>query len=198
MAAIVGVIGLLLRLVAGLVALIGQGVQAVIARRERALRKKERLGLGVEDVAEQGERVLDANGVDLDQEPARDLLAALVFVVVCLGRGWRRFDPVAAGMSDPDSAAEHALAHDVRVAGEQLNAWLAAVSDEPEPRPTLGIVHHLAAAFARRVDDAVRAETLLSLDDACLAAGPRTVLQDEMIDLLAETLGVDLVLEGEA
>jgi len=38
---------------------------------------------------------------------------------------------------------------------------------------------------------------LLSLDDACLAAGPGTLHREEMIDPFAETLDVDLVLEGE-
>ncbi|MDN3519791.1 hypothetical protein QWY84_19470 [Aquisalimonas lutea] len=196
-AAVVAVVGLIVQVLGFVVGLLVRGVQALVARREQARREQERLDLTVADVADEGKRILEANDVALEKEPHRDLFAALVFTVTCLGRGRTWFDPAAVGMEAPDHAADHVLLHDVRTAGEQIRQWLDASSDAQRPEPTLGVLHHLAAAFGRKVDPSTRAEALLSLDDACLAAGPRTVLQEAMIDLLAETLDVDLVLEGE-
>ena len=176
---------------------LGWGVQAIVARREQARQDQERLGLTASDVAGEGRSILQAHGVYLDEEPHRDLFAGLVFTVVCLGRGWTRFDPNAAGMGAPERAGDHALVDDVQSAGEQISRSLQSGSDTESPIPTLGVMHHLATALARKVDASTRAETLLSLDDACLAAGPRTILQDEMIDILTESLGVDVLLEGE-
>jgi len=66
------------------------------------------------------------------------------------------------------------------------------------PEAPLGVLYLLARTFADKVDEATRAETLLSLDDACLAAGPRTRLQEAMLDVLAEGLGVEMRLEEAA
>ncbi|MDZ7811004.1 MAG: hypothetical protein U5L11_14215 [Arhodomonas sp.] len=175
-----------------------QGVQAIVARGAQARQARERPGLSAADVAEEGRRILEGQGVELEREPHRDLFAALVFTVACLGRGWRELDPASAGMGQPDTAAGHALADDVCTAGGQLRQWLGGAPEAEDPTAILGVMQQLAAAFAAKVDGPTRAEALLSLDDACLAAGPRTLLQDGMIDILAETLGVEVALEGES
>ncbi|TQE98735.1 MAG: hypothetical protein FKY71_12245 [Spiribacter salinus] len=195
-AMVVAVVGFILQALTLVFRAVGWGVQAIAARKERARQEREQLGLSAADVAGEGERILADHDVALEREPPRDLFAALVFTVTCLGRGQTHFDPNSVGMGRPESAAEHALAEDARVAGEQVRPWLE--SEGESPTPTLGVMHQLARAFASKVDETTRAEALLSLDDACLAAGPRTILQDGMIDILAESLGVDVRLEGES
>ncbi len=170
------------------------GVQWLVARRQLAAAKEDRPGFALAEVAAEGEARLEDHGIDPVSEPARDLLAALTHAVVVLGRGETQFDPAAAGVAEPEHAAAHALATDVRVTGEQLAALLPAPSDEAYPKALVGVAHALAAAYADKVEDAFLGETLLALDDACLAGGPRTVLQEEMIDMLAAAFGVDLVM----
>lgn len=199
----------------GVVQLVARLGAQLADRYERAKAARERLDLSVADVAPVGERLLAQQGVELNAESRRDLFAALVFCMVALGRGRTDFDRAAAGMPAPDSAAEYALAADVRVVGEQVARWLgagagadvgaageegdSAADDGIEmmpPEKPLGVLYVLACAFASRVDEATRAEALLSLDDACLAAGPRTRLQEAMLDVVAEGLGVEILLEG--
>lgn len=187
----------------------------LVERYERAKAARERLDLSATDVAPIGERLLAERGVELELESRRDLFAALVFCMVALGRGRTVFEPAAAGMPAPATAADHALATDIRVVGEQVAGWLGQGAERADamtgaagvdvggiatlpPEQPLGVVHLLARAFASRVDEAARAETLLSLDEACLAAGPRTRLQEAMLDVLAEGLGVEILLERPA
>lgn len=168
------------------------------ARRELEAYERERPRLDPATVAAEGARIAGAQGVDFANEPARDLFAALVFTLVCLGRGHERFDAAWAGMGAPEDAGSYALAHDVRMCGERVMAWLGEAAGALAPETIAGLMHALAVAFADLADEATRAETLLALDDACLAAGPKTLLQEEMIDLLGEALRVELLLEGEA
>ena len=116
--------------------------------------------------------------------------------MVVLGRGSTSFDPEEAGMGEPRGAADYALAEDLRAVGPQLAGCLTGAPEDAGPEEPLGLVHGLAHAFAARVDEASRAETLLALDDACLAGGPRTRLQEAMLDVVAEALGVELRLEA--
>jgi hypothetical protein len=205
----------------GVVQLVAWLSGKLIERAERAKAARERLDISVAEVAPVGERLLAEHGVELAQESRRDIFAALVFCMVALGRGRTVFDRAAAGMPAPETAAAYALAVDVGVVGEQVAEWLdggidgieitdgtdgadgscGAVDDGVEtlpPEVPLGIAYVLARAFASRVDEAGRAETLLSLDDACLAAGPRTRLQEAMLDVVAEGLGVEILPGGEA
>ncbi len=211
---------LVLLLPLGLVQFVAWLGGQVFERYQRPMAARERLELSAADVAPVGERLLAEHGVELKNESRRDLFAALVFCMVALDRGRTAFDRAAAGMPAPDTAAEYALATDVRVVGEEVARWLArgaktAVSAGPEgaeggdgtrggehegigtlpPEEPLGVVYMLASEFARRVDEAGRGETLLSLDDACLAAGPWTRLQEAMLDVVAEGLGVGMMQE---
>ncbi|ABI55861.1 hypothetical protein ACN2MM_03135 [Alkalilimnicola ehrlichii MLHE-1] len=196
-AGLVALVGGLFKAVAALLGGILGGVQALVAWRERVRGERERLGLSAGEVAGVGEQIVRAQGVALDQEPQRDLFAGLLFVVTTLGRGRTVFDADAVGLQGADRGAGRALATDAAVAGQQLVRWLGEREADRSPRRILGLLHQLALAFRARAPQSARAEALLALDDACLAAGPRTILQEEMIDLLAEALGVDLVLEGE-
>ncbi len=216
--------------------LIGQ----LIDRWRRAAAERERLDFRIADIAPIGTRLLVEHGVELEQESRRDLLAALVFCLVTLGRGRTAFEGPAAGMPAPETASEVALDADVRAVGEQVARWLGVGADRDgsvesvagggvdgggaggeadgmrgalrvnadgtesdglksmRPEAPLGVLYLLARTFADKVDEATRAETLLSLDDACLAAGPRTRLQEAMLDVLAEGLGVEMRLEEAA
>lgn len=215
------VVKLAVLLLLGVVQLVAWLGGELVERYERAKAARERLDLSAADVAPVGERLLTERGIELQRESRRDLFAALVFCMVALGRGRTVFDRAAAGMSALNTAAEYALAADVRVVGEQVAGWLGRGADGMggaagsvggvgtggaegagndgietlPPEEPLGVVYVLARAFAGRVDGATRAETLLSLDDACLAAGPRTRLQEAMLDVLAEGLGVGMMTE---
>lgn len=167
-------------------------------KRQLAAEERARPRFDGQDVAAAGERILTARAVDLQGEPGRDLLAALSFTVVCLGRGQRRFEPGALGMAQANDAAQHAFAVDARVTGEQVTRWLGDASDDDFALAVAGVMHALAVALASRLDADMRAEVLLALDDACLAAGPKTLLQEELLDWLVPALEVDVVLEGEA
>ena len=157
--------------------------------------KRERLGLTSADVAPAGEALIQQLDVDLTQEPARDLFAGLIFTLVVMGRGKKQLQPAEMGLQALETAVEQALANDIAVAGHQISGWLN--GRENDPFVILGVMQQLAVAFTARTDAEFRAEALLALDDACLVGGARTILQDEMIDLLAEIFEVNFTIEGE-
>lgn len=176
---------------------IARGVGAIVAWRERARQERERLEVSAAEVAPVGAHVLEANDISLEEEPARDLFAGLLFTLTTLGRGSTRFDSDTVDDPRISLGVQHGLAEDVTVVGRRLVHWLGTEEPGEDPQVVLGVLHALATAFGNKVAGETRAEALLALDDACLAMGPRTVLQEAMIDLLAEVWAVDLVLEGE-
>lgn len=196
-ALVAAVVGLLLRVLVGIV----QGLVAVVGyfavKRQLAAEEAARPRFQRSAVAPVGERICAEHGLDPDAEPARDLLAALSFTVVALGRGERRFDAAALGLPEADDAASHAFAVDARTTGARLGQWLPAAGVEGYPLAVAGILHALAAGLARRLDGKTRAEVVLALDDACLSAGSKTLLQEALIDLLVPAMAVDVVLAGE-
>ena len=198
---VVALIGLLLRAViaavAGIVSFATSGLRRLAARREIAAAENERPRFEIADVAETGNRVLKDRGADLAQEPGRDLLAALTFTMVSLGRGETVLDAGSFGLSRFGDAKVHALAADAEVVGREVAAWVSDAQADDYPDAVLGLAHAFATALADRLSDELRRETLLALDDACLAAGPRTLLQEEMLDVVADGLGVGLETEGE-
>lgn len=197
-ALVAAVAGVVLRVLAGIV----QGVVAVFGhfalKRQLAAEEAARPRFEVQEVVAAGERICAEQGIDLDAEPARDLLAALSFTLVSLGRGERRFEAAALGMADAGDAASHAFAVDARTTGERVGQWLPDAGEAHYSLAVAGTLHALAAALARRVSADTRAEVLLALDDACLAVGPKTLLQEELIDLLVPAMEVDVVLAGES
>lgn len=193
---LVAMVRLALALATALVQLLAWPVGALIERAQRAAAERERLDIAPSAVASEGERILAEQGIEPDRETRRDLFAALLFCVVALGRGRSRFDAAAAGLGQPRTAAGYALASDVETVGEQVANWLTDAPSKVAPEEPLGTLHALAGAFAARVDEATRAETLLSIDDACLAAGPRTRLQEAMLDVLADSLEVEWAPQG--
>jgi len=177
--------------------LLGRVVQWAVGRWQRARQARERIQLTIDDVAPVGERVLAEHGVAPQREPVRDLFAALVYLTAVMGHGLHRLDDARVFADAPDQPFSAALVEDVQVAGASLTQWLGEPSDEPSPAPLLGVLHHLARGLADRVDEASRAEMVFALDDACLALGPRSILQDAMLDVLVESLGVELTLAGD-
>ena len=199
---VVALVGLLLRgviaVVVGIVSFATSGIRRIAARRQAAAAERERPHFALDEVARTGAQRLDGNGVDLAREPARDLLAGLTFTMVTLGRGETAFDPRSAGVASPERADTHALVTDVTVVGPKVAAWVPDAAQEDDPVIALGLAHAFASALAGRLSDDLRRETLLSLDDACLAHGPRTLLQEEMLDVMADALGLGLAAEGKA
>lgn len=63
---------------------------------------------------------------------------------------------------------------------------------EPIAARIAGLTAALAERLAARLPDSMVAETLLALDDAALASGPRTTLQERLLDLLAQTMQLDV------
>ena len=84
----------------------------------------------------------------------------------------------------------------MQTAAEHWRIWVGNLPPE-DIEPAMGIVTILARSLRQTADSEWRGEVLLALDDACLRDGPKTLLQEAMIHLTAESMGVELVLEGE-
>ena len=193
-AAMTLLLGLLGRLAGAGVAVAG----ALAMRRQRVREDALRPDFAIDVVLPPAERLLRHHAVDPDALPNRDLLALLTALLLMEGRGRTELPAIPADADHPGIA--DAFGEDLARAAGRLRGWLAPMP-EGEAAPgalAAGLLAAIARAYAARVDAGTRAETLLSLDDAALAAGPRTLLQEAMIDLLAEALEVELVLEGEA
>ena len=176
---------------------LGSAVQWGVGEWQQARQARERLALGVADVAPVGRRILDEQGVDPAAEPCRDLFAAILCLTALFGRGRQSLAIERVQGDAPQSPFASALVEDIRVAAAQLQRWIADEPDGNGPAAVLGLLYHLGRALAERVDDDLRAEVLFAVDDACLALGERTILQDAMLDVLVESLGVELRLAGE-
>ncbi len=176
---------------------LGAAVQWGVGEWQQARQARERLTLRVEDVAPVGQRILDEQGVDPAAEPRRDLFAAVLCLAALFGRGQASLAIDEVRTDAPDDPFVPVLVDDIRVAAGQLRQWLADEPDENGPEAILGLLYHLGRALADRIDDELRAEALFAVDDACLALGERTILQDAMLDVLVESLGVELKLAGE-
>jgi hypothetical protein len=198
---VVALIGVLLRAViaavAGIVSFATSGLRQLASKHEIAAAENERPRFDIADVADTGDRFMRDRGVDLAREPGRDLLAALTFTMVALGRGEAEFGAGSLGLSRAADAKVHALLTDAEVAGRKVAGWVPDTAAEDYFETVLGLAHALASAFGERLSNELRRETLLGLDDACLAAGPRTLLQEEMLDVVAYGLGVGLETESE-
>ena len=183
------------RLVAGLTGGIVRLAGSASARRQLAEEEAARPRFEVEQVQPLGARVLDKHGADPEHWPARDRIAALACAFLVLGRGASQ-PPRAIGSTPTPSAAEAALAGDIHRAADHWRTWLGDLPPK-DIEPAMGIVVILARSLAQAAAPDWRGEILLALDDACLSNGPKTLLQEAMIDLTAEAMGVDLMLEGE-
>ena len=181
--------------------LIGRGLAAVVqwgvGRWQQAQQARERIALDRAEIVPAGARILAAQDVDLAHEPVRDLFAALIAVTAVMGRGESSLDTAMTAGTVADHPFAPSLLSDVNVAARTLRAWLGNIDDSDDPVPVLGLLHAIARAFAERVDDTMRTEAVFAIDDACLALGERTILQDAMLDVLVESLGVELTVAGE-
>ncbi|WP_018936673.1 hypothetical protein [Thioalkalivibrio sp. ALJ24] len=185
------VLALITRLLNGLVRLIG----AVCRRRRIAEEEAARPYFDLATVRRQGEAVLGTHSADPAAWPARDRLAAIAFALLVLGRGTAGAPRPPARDGIPD-AATAALLEDLAHAGEHWQVWLGTLPPD-DLQPAAGILALLAESLARDEPPEWAAETLLALDDASLRDGPKTLLQEALIDLTAEAMGVELLLEGE-
>jgi hypothetical protein len=187
--------GGVVRRLAGLIGGIGRLANAARARRQLAEEEAARPQFQLDRVRVLGEQVLAEHGVDPSTGFSRDQLAALAFAFLALGRG-RAAVPHPSNAKDSTSAAEAALFEDMQTAADHWRIWVGRLPPE-DIEPAIGIMTILARSLAQAADPEWRGEVLLALDDACLRDGPRTLLQEAMIDLTAEAMGVELVLEGE-
>ncbi|WP_018873851.1 hypothetical protein [Thioalkalivibrio sp. ALJ16] len=194
-ASVYWLLGGVLRLFAGLIGGIGRLAAAAQARRQLAEEEAARPEFSFETVRALGEQVLAEHRADPSTWSGRDQLAALAFAFLALGRG-RAALPHPSNERDSTPAAEAALFEDMQTASEHWRTWLGPLPPE-DIEPAMGIVTILARSLGQTADSEWRGEVLLALDDACLRDGPKTLLQEAMIDLTAEAMGVELVLEGE-
>ena len=199
-AGILRVLGGLLRGLGGLFTGVGRWMAANRARRELAEEEAARPRFDLEAVRSQGERILATQEAALAQWPARDHLAALGYGLLVLGRGHTRWS-LSRGLEETRSAAETALLMDLDAAAEHWEHWLSRQPPDPY-EAVIGIMVMLAQALTQSpqliTHPELRGEILLALDDACLRDGPKTLLQEAMLDLIAEAMAVEVVLEGEA
>ena len=164
--------------------------------RQRLLRQQERdrLGLDLAQARQGGLAFAEQNGMQPQAAASRDLLAALALCLTVCGRGGQPDEFSADSTESPERAA---LRADMASAAPQLTTWLGPDWAET-PERLAEIVVSFADALGQRLDADQAAELLLALDDACLADGPKTLLQEDLLDLLADALDVGLALEGEA
>ncbi len=178
------------RLAGPLASLAKKGYAAWLSRRAAA----ERPAISDGEVAAAAESAVESLGLNPDAEPKRDLFAALLFLVVARGPGEHAVDAEALGLGSPDAPGHYALVHDAEVAGQQLAPWLDGLGERWEPVGLAGLARALAAALQHRLDTAGCGEAFYALDEACLAAGPRTYLQEAMLEHVAVGLGLELAL----
>ncbi|ADC71623.1 conserved hypothetical protein [Thioalkalivibrio sp. K90mix] len=193
-ASVYWLLGGVLRLFAGLIGGIGRLAAAAQARRQLAEEEAARPEFSFETVRALGDQVLAEHEVDPSTWSGRDQLATLAFAFLALGRGAALPHP--SNERDSTPAVEAALFEDMQTASEHWRIWLGPLPPE-DIEPAMGIVTILAQSLGQTADSEWRGEVLLALDDACLRDGPKTLLQEAMIDLTAEAMGVELVLEGE-
>ena len=199
-ASIFWLLGGVLKLLGGVFVGIGRGLAANRARRELAEEEAARPRFDLEAVRSRGEEILAAQNIRLAEWLARDQLSALSFAVLVLGRGIARRS-FAGAPEETGFAAETALLRDLDAAAEHWEHWLG--QEPPDAyEAVVGIMVILAQHLAQKspliADPELRGEILLALDDACLRDGPKTLLQEAMLDLIVEAMAVDVVLEGEA
>ena len=71
------------------------------------------------------------------------------------------------------------------------------VIDSPVPLTSDGWLYLIATSYKARVDNDLLVETLLCLDEACLAIAPKTVVQERWLNLLADIFNVGMVAMGD-
>lgn len=164
----------------------------IAAWRTRHRAEAERLDYDLAEAAGLGRTLLERAGIRTAIEPARDLLAALTQLVVAHGRGEPGASGLTAALGAEGEPFAQALLADACSAAKTVEACLAQAAGGAHTEAALGLVHALASALGERLDGHDRAEVVFAIDDACLQAGPRTRLQEAMLETLAAGLGVEL------
>ncbi len=207
--AVVGVVQLLLQ---GLVALVSGLYRAAVGavagvRLWRGRVAQERL-LAALDPAEARALAKAQLGARLDdrlsaraQASRTEPLGALGYALVCLGRGEVRGAADRHGLG-PGAETEggpeiRGLLRAIPPAGTPFRDAMPTPDDPDFPLVALGLALHAADALDGQLTGDAREQTLLLLDDACLAGGPKTVLQEAMLDAIAARWEARLVLAGE-
>jgi hypothetical protein len=199
---VVGAVQWVLQIVLSLLLLLRRLVVAsaqwVQSRRAQAAQDSLLAALDTRHAEALAGRWLSAQSMAFAAESQRSVLAALGYCLVCLGRGDLSLDPQRHGHSRDAGAAQYALMTDMAAAGRRFQDRLPGSSDPDFPLLALGLMLQLAESLAVHLVGDACEETLLALDDACLAGGPKTVLQEAMIDALAARWNARLVVQGEA
>jgi len=188
---VLGVLQLVVQVVARLFTLLVSGVGAVagMLQLRRALAAEQALFAALEqeeEVRSQARGWLAQQGIDLSRQPRRDLLAALSYCLVDLGRGETAFIP-----------SEHGVDVKSPATGAVIRSGLPANTDASYPAWVMTLASCVAEVLGGQLDESERIDALLAFDDACLAVGPKSLLQEAMIDRLAEIWGLQVVLDGE-
>lgn len=204
--AVVGVVQLLLR---GLVALVSGLYRAAVGavaglRLWRGRVAQERLLAALDPAearalakAQLGDRLDDRRSASA-QASRSEHLGALGYALVCLGRGEVRGAAERQGLSPEGGTEMRGLLRAIPPAARTFRDAIPATDDPDFPLVALGLALHAADALDGQLNGDAREQTLLLLDDACLASGPKTVLQEAMLDALAARWEARLVLAGES
>ena len=199
--AVVGLVQLLLQglaaLVSGLYRAAVGAVAGVRLWRDGAVQEKLLAALDpVEARALARERLGDQLEA-LAEAPRTEHLGALGYALVCLGRGETRGAPENHGLEPEAGPKMRGLLRAIPPAGRTFGDAMPAADDPSFPLLALGLALYAADALDDDLTGDAREQTLLLLDDASLAGGPKTVLQEAMLDALAARWEARLVLAGE-
>lgn len=122
----------------------------------------------------------DANASSWDAERRR---AALIYLIVLRGRGR------SATAEIPDLADAEASSEKVREVAPLIDGALSAAEKGPA-EATRALTAALAARYAELVSGDSLSETLFELDEMSRREGPRTVLQDRLLEAYADGAGL--------
>lgn len=200
--AVVGVVQLLVQVVMRLLAaLYGAAVGTVAALRlwrGRAAQEKLLAALDPVEARALAQQCLGDRLETLAEGSRAEQLGALGYALVYLGRGEVRGGPDRHGLTPEAGPEMRGLTRAITPAARIFRDAMLAADDPAFPQVALGLALHTADALNDQLTGDAREQTLLLLDDACLAGGPKTVLQEAMLDALAARWQARLVLAGES
>ncbi|MDR9433361.1 MAG: hypothetical protein RI539_07395 [Spiribacter sp.] len=169
----------------------------VYLRYQLAQEARSRVNLSLSEAQVAGQSVLDSHAVTFKDWKTSELMAGMIFTLAVLGRGDNVFPLAHRDIIANDKTTRERSFQEITAAGELIKAWLGVTSQSRDPAAIIGVMLELTHAWANRVDQNEYAKALFFLDDVCLALGPRTILQNEIIDRLPELLDLEIEVLAE-
>lgn len=198
---VIAVVKLTLQVVLAAFALLASGITAAVQwlwlRRAAGQQRALLAALDPGQAEALARQWLAKQSIDLEVKSGPELLGALGYCLVSSGRGERRLESSHHEANMTNGTRSPVSMKDIAAAEQVFGAGLPDGSASEFPLLVLGLMLRLAGTLDPQLDGDMREEALLALDDACLAGGPKTMLQEAMIDALAECWRIRLVFEGE-